>query len=198
MLGPADHAGPPRLGFVEEYFMEEAHESVRAVVQTAIDNWPAGALIEPVSPTDDFAEIQDVHTQIMAAEAAAYHRRQFAEHRESYGPMISSLLDQGLAMSAVEYSAALMRLGEFRRRVPAILGQFDALIMPATDSTAPRSLTTTGKKAFQAPWSCSGLPVVSLPCGLADDGMPVAVQLKSPKEYHKIRLCLAYLKVNHA
>ena len=182
--GPADRTGPPRLGFVEEYFMEEADESVRQVVQAAIDKLAdRDALIETVSPTENFAEIQDVHTRVMAAEAAAYHRRQFAEHRESYGPMISSLLDQGLAMSAVEYSAAMMRLGEFRRRVPDMLGQFDALIMPATDTTAPPTLTTTGNKAFQAPWSCSGLPVVSLPCELADDGMPVAVQLVG--RYHQ-------------
>ena len=186
--GPIDGAGPPRLGFVEEYFMEEADESVRPVVRTAIDKLAdRGALIEPVSPTEDFAEIQDVHTRIMAAEAAAYHRRQFAEHRESYGPMISSLLDQGLAMSAVEYSAAMMRLGEFRRRVPDMLGRFDALIMPATDTTAPATLTTTGNKAFQAPWSCSGLPVVSLPCELAEDGMPVAVQLVG-RYHHDIPL----------
>ena len=176
--GPTDAAAPPRLGLVEKYFMEEAHESVRRVVRTAIQKLAdQGAQIEPVSPTDDFVEIQEVHTRVMAAEAAAYHREQFAEHRESYGPMIASLLDQGLAMSAVEYSAAMMRLSEFRRRVPAMLGQFDALIMPATDTTAPATLTTTGNKAFQAPWSCSGLPVVSLPSGLADDGMPVAVQL---------------------
>ena len=182
--GPADETGPPRLGFVEKYFMEEADESVRRSVRTAVGRLAdRGALIEPVAPTEDFTEIQDVHTQVMAAEAAAYHRRQFAEHRESYGPKISSLLDQGLAMSAVEYSAAMMRLGEFRRRVPSMLGQFDALIMPATDTTAPPTLTTTGNKAFQAPWSCSGLPVVSLPCGLADDGMPVAVQLVG--RYHQ-------------
>ena len=176
--GRTDGAVPPRLGLVEEFFMEEADEAVRQAVRAAIDKLTdQGAMIEPISPTVDFAEIQDIHTRVMAAEAAAYHRRQFAEHRESYGPKISSLLDQGLAMSAVEYSAAMMRLGEFRQRVPEMLGRFDALIMPATDTTAPPTLTTTGNKAFQAPWSCSGLPVVSLPSGLADDGMPVAVQL---------------------
>jgi len=186
--GQTDGTGPPRLGFVEEYFMEQADESVRSVVRTAIDKLAdRGVIIETVSPTDDFAEIQDVHTRIMAAEAAAYHRRQFAEHRESYGPMISSLLDLGLGMSAVDYSAAMMRLGEFRRRVPDMLDRFDALIMPATDTTAPATLTTTGNKDFQAPWSCSGLPVVSLPCELADDGMPVAVQLVG-RYHHDIPL----------
>jgi Asp-tRNA(Asn)/Glu-tRNA(Gln) amidotransferase A subunit family amidase len=112
----------------------------------------------------------------MAVEAAAYHQADFATHRASYGPKIAGLLDQGLALSGVEYAEALGCLHEYRRRVPAMLGDLDALIMPATDTTAP-TMETTGPKRFQAPWSCSGLPVVSLPCGLADDGMPVAVQL---------------------
>ncbi len=53
----------------------------------------------------------------------------------------------------------------------------DALIMPAADTTAPASLKTTGDSKFQAPWSHAGLPVVSIPCGLASDGMPAALQL---------------------
>ncbi len=175
--GSADGVAP-RLGLVEGYFLEEADEAVRRVVRAAVDKLAdRGAQIDRVPPTVDFAEIQEVHTRVMAAEAAAYHREQFAEHRASYGPKIASLLDQGLAMSGEEYAGAMMRLAEFRRRVPDMLGQFDALIMPATDTTAPATLTTTGNKEFQAPWSCSGLPVVSLPCGLAEDGMPVAVQL---------------------
>ena len=48
--------------------------------------------------------------------------------------------------------------------------------MPATATTAP-GRWTTGDPKFNSPWSYSGLPVVSLPCGLAADGLPVAVQL---------------------
>ena len=169
---------PPRLGFVEEFFMDGAAEPVREAVTAAIDTLSRqGAEIHRVGLSDDFAEINRLHTLIMAAEAAAYHRESFIAHRQSYGPKIASLLDEGLAARAVDYAAALARLGEFRRRVRSMSNDFDALIMPATDTTAPPTLETTGNKDFQAPWSCSGLPVISLPCGLASDRMPVAVQL---------------------
>ena len=39
-----------------------------------------------------------------------------------------------------------------------------------------------GTSEFQSPWSCAGMPVVSIPCGLASDGMPGAIQLVGP--YH--------------
>ncbi len=165
-----------RLGLVESFFMTEAAPNVRSVVETAVKTLSDQVNITLVEPTVDFEAIQDIHTTVMAYEAAAYHREDFANHRTLYGPMITGLLDQGLATSDSDYADALDDLHEFRRRAPEMLRDFDALIMPATDTTAP-GLETTGPKRFQAPWSCSGLPVVSLPCGLADDGMPVAVQL---------------------
>ena len=165
-----------RLGVVESLFMTEAAANLRSVVEAGLQTLSGGAEIEIVRPTVDFEAIQEVHTTVMAVEALVYHRKDFAAHRESYGPMIAGLLDQGLATPGVELAEALAYLHEYRRLAPAMLDGFDALIMPATDTTAP-GLETTGPKRFQCPWSCSGLPVVSLPCGLADDGMPVAVQL---------------------
>jgi Asp-tRNA(Asn)/Glu-tRNA(Gln) amidotransferase A subunit family amidase len=166
----------PRFGVVESFFMTEAAANVRSVVESAFEKLAKHIPIETAQPTVDFEAIQEIHTTIMAVEAAAYHRGDFEAHRDSYGPMIAGLLDQGLATSSEEFADALRYLHEYRRRAPAMLRDFDALIMPATDTTAP-GLETTGSKRFQCPWSCSGLPVVSLPCGLADDGMPVAVQL---------------------
>ncbi len=169
---------PPRLALVEGYFMETADPPVREVVQKAIDTLAAsGASIEPVSLPVDFVAMQAMHTRIMAVEAAAYHCPWFPAHRASYGVKIAELLDEGRATSAVDYAAALAELREFRDLAPSLFGQFDAFIMPATDTTAPPTLDTTGDKRFQAPWSCAGLPVVSLPCGLASTAMPAAVQL---------------------
>ena len=78
------------------------------------------------------------------------------------------------------YADGLAWQRRFRREVASLLEGVDALIMPATDTTAPARLDTTGTPKFQAPWSCAGLPVISIPCGLASDAMPVALQLVAP------------------
>jgi aspartyl-tRNA(Asn)/glutamyl-tRNA(Gln) amidotransferase subunit A len=172
---------PPRLGLVAHFFMERADPSIRKATQAAIDQLRrAGARIETVPLTEDFDEVLTMHGTIMAAEAAAYHRRQFAAHREAYGPKIAGLLDEGMKLSAVDYAAALAHQRAFRRRVASLFAGFDALVMPATDTTAPPTLDTTGCKTFQAPWSYAGVPVVSIPCGLAADQMPAAIQLVRP------------------
>jgi Asp-tRNA(Asn)/Glu-tRNA(Gln) amidotransferase A subunit family amidase len=173
---------PPRLGLLEEFFMQEADGPVREVVRSALARLrQGGAMVEPVDCRVDFAEVAPLHRRIMAVEAAAYHREPFAAHRLSYGPLITALLDEGLATSAVDYAAALAHQRRFRRHIDAVLAQYnnnvDALVMPSTDTTAPATLTTTGTPKFQAPWSYAGVPAVSIPCGLAADGMPVGLQL---------------------
>jgi aspartyl-tRNA(Asn)/glutamyl-tRNA(Gln) amidotransferase subunit A len=168
---------------LEQFFMEQADTAVRETAEVALGKLSdAGARIELVRFPGGFEQVRPMHRRIMAVEAAAYHREQFAAHREAYGPLITGLLDEGLTISGVDYADALAWQRRFRREAASLLKGVDALVMPATDSTAPATLDTTGTPKFQAPWSCAGLPVISLPCGLACDGMPVALQLVAPAD----------------
>ncbi len=170
--------GPPRLGVLETIVLAEADEMVRQVTQSALEKLKrAGAEIQPLAVPQMFEDVLNMHRRIMAVEAAAYHRERFAAHRDQYGPMIASLLDEGLAVSAADYVAATAWHREFQRQTTGLLDGVDAIIMPSTHTTAPATLATTGTPHFQAPWSLARLPVVSIPCGVAADGMPTAVQL---------------------
>ncbi len=175
---PLRPSGPPRLGALEKIVVAEADEAVQAVTQLALEKLArAGAEIQPVAAPQAFADVMKMHRRIMAVEAAAYHRERFASNRDQYGPMIASLLDEGLAVAAVDYVAAKAWHREFRRQAAGLLDGVDALVMPSTHTTAPATLATTGTPHFQAPWSLARLPVVSIPCGVAVDGMPAGHQL---------------------
>jgi len=173
---------PPRLGLLEGFFRDEADPTMRKLIAAALDKLRvAGALVEHVSPPPgiDFGEVLFHHRRIMGVEAAAWHRRWFPERRDQYGPMLAGLLDEALQTAAVDYAQSLGWQRMFRRRVGRWLAQgaCDALVMPATDTTAPATLKTTGTPIFQAPWSVAGVPVVALPCALDEKGMPAALQL---------------------
>lgn len=183
LLGLAEH-GPlrplasPRLGLLQKLAPEDADAAVREATQSALERLArAGAELQPLPVPHMFGDALKMHRRIMAAEAAAYHRQRFAASRAQYGPKITELLEEGLATSAVDYMAAKDWQQAFRRQAAALLDDVDALVMPSTHTTAPATLTTTGTPHFQAPWSLAGLPVVSVPCGLAADGMPTALQL---------------------
>jgi len=172
-------AGELRLGLVRGYFEEKASDDVRAGVAAAVEKLrAAGAEITEFELPASFAGVPAAHRLIMAVDAAAYHRDNFRARRSEYGPRIASLLDEGLAAGAVDYSQALHLQRMFRHEMEALLrsAEVAALVMPAVGNTAPPK-ETTGDVSLQAPWSLSGLPVVSMPCGIAPDGMPVALQL---------------------
>lgn len=184
-------ARPPRLGWIEA-FAELADATIRNAMETALEKLRmAGATIVSVGFPEPLTHVQARHRQIMAVEAAAYHRSSFATHRTQYGPMITSLLDEGLTIAGVDYADALAWQRQYAPRVAELLAGCDALIAPSIDTTAPATLETTGSNLFQAPFSCAGLPVVALPCGLADDGMPAGIQLVGPRHTEDGLLALA-------
>ena len=59
----------------------------------------------------------------------------------------------------------------------AIAARYEALVSPTATGPAPKGLESTGEPYFCAPWSSAGMPSISLPTGLAHDGLPFAVQL---------------------
>jgi aspartyl-tRNA(Asn)/glutamyl-tRNA(Gln) amidotransferase subunit A len=162
---------------LEEYFFEMASESVRQVTRDAVDRLrSAGMETQVVALPASFADAHRYQRLVMAVDAAAYHRDDFPSRREQYAPNIALVLDEGRAATAVEYSAALAHQFRFRREMSEALEGFDALLTPATNTTA-QGPETTGDPRFNVPWSYSGQPTVSFPCGLADESMPVALQL---------------------
>lgn len=173
---------PPRIGWLTGFFVEEADAAIRKATETAVEHFrEAGAVVEPLVVPKVFRQVRAMHRCLMAVEAAAYHRASFASHRDQYGPMITTLLDEGLTIPGVDYVDMKLFQEHYAHEVDGLFDRFsepvDVLLCPSTDTTAPATLTTTGTPKFQAPWSCSGVPVVSMPSGLAADGMPTAIQL---------------------
>lgn len=169
---------PPRLGLLEKYFCDDADEAVRGVTSGAIASLrTAGANIASATLPNEFADVWIMHRRVMAVEAAAYHRRQFAARRSDYAPNLASMIEEGLSTTVTDYADALAHQMCMRRAIHSAFEGFDALLTPATKTTAPASLETTGDPAFNSPWSYTGLPIVSFPCGLAADGLPCGLQL---------------------
>lgn len=171
---------PPRLGLLESFFMESAAKPIQAATHQALAALrAAGADIVCVPLPASFAELHALHRRVMAVDAADYHRAAFAAHRAAFGPNIASLIDEGLSTLAIDYSAALAHQLRFRREMLAGFNGVEALVTPATVDAAP-GVETTGDPKFNSPWSYTGFPTVSLPCGLTRDGMPASLQLIGP------------------
>ncbi len=114
---------------------------------------------------------------VLSAEAARHHATSFAAHKSEYRRETAELMEQGLAQRATDYIEAKESLAGLRRETIAMMSGFDALLMPSAPGTAPKRLSSTGDSTFCAPATFAGLPSISLPSGMGDDELPLAIQL---------------------
>jgi len=129
----------------------------------------------PLPPS--FADVPQFHHTLMAVEAAEFHAERMARHPDDYPPNITKLIQHGLATSAPHFAKIKNHLVQFREDIErTFVDSWKTLITPATTGPAPTA-ETTGDPAFNAPWSYSGLPTVSLPIAWSSDGLPLCAQL---------------------
>jgi Asp-tRNA(Asn)/Glu-tRNA(Gln) amidotransferase A subunit family amidase len=169
---------PPRLVRFRGFFDRRAEPSMRSMLEESVIALASlGAEIVDIDDPGDFDQVVKDHRRVMAAEAANVHSGWLDEFPDDYPPRITDLILEGRSLSALEYLRAQTQQVPFKNRVRDLLGlgHYDAAITPATVGTAPDP-STTGDPAFNSPWSFTGLPTVSFPVGLADDGMPLALQ----------------------
>jgi aspartyl-tRNA(Asn)/glutamyl-tRNA(Gln) amidotransferase subunit A len=167
----------PRLGIVEEYFLEIADADVVRVTRDAIQAaGSAGAELRKFKLPASFGEVHAAHRAIMVRGAAMHHREQFTRHPDQYGPCIASVLREGLEVTDATYQSAIAVQKTFQAEMAAVLAEINALLVPATPAAAP-SLETTGDLRFNSPWTFAGVPVISLPIATDTDGLPLAIQL---------------------
>jgi Asp-tRNA(Asn)/Glu-tRNA(Gln) amidotransferase A subunit family amidase len=177
-IAAAASPAPPRLGLIRSYYRGHATEQVERHLDAVADRLrAAGAGVEDAEMPGDAAAIREAGDPIMKYEAAQAHERLYEAHGNEYRPGIKALVEAGRAVSREEYEAARAAMSRLRDGMIDALARFDALLLPVAPAPAPPSIETTGQGIFCAPASFAGLPAISLPSGLADDGMPLAVQL---------------------
>lgn len=140
-----------------------------------------------------------------ALEAAFAYRRTYPAQKAAFGPALSSALEAGHAVSALDYQAIRLRRMELRGRFAYLLGNIDALLVPV-QPYAPLTLDEIGTlgnqpelilklQRYTAPFNLTGHPTVTVPGGLSSDGMPIGLQLAGRDEITLSRIAMAFQRV---
>lgn len=180
-----------RLGVPYRYLEGALSREVRHEWDRYLGNLAArGATLVPMHIDDIFKRTADVFLPLRA-ESSITHQRAIAAEPEHFSPFVRSELERGLKVTAVDYLAALQLQRQLRAEANAALHKVDAMLMPATPTTAlPRGSTEieleSGRTTLRAgymhlarPLSLLGLPTLSLPFANID-GLPVGVQIATP------------------
>ncbi|MCI0821632.1 MAG: amidase, partial [Chloroflexi bacterium] len=170
--------GPPRIGLLRTWFADESDAETRLKMEDVAQELArAGAEVHEADPGIDFGEAYAHHRVMMETETAATHAQLFPGNEHLYGPKLTDYIRRGQAHPATAYVAAAAFRRTMQRLARAAFERVDVLLMPTASGPAPRDLTSTGDTRFQSAWSYTGFPSITIPIGLASNGLPLGMQL---------------------
>lgn len=197
------------IGINEEYFFNNVDKRVEDAVRSAIvELEKLGARIEivkiPALRLSEFGELVTITT-----EASAIHHDNLVSQPENFGDDIRFLLEFGELIPAVDYLKAQQIRRQLSNEFASVYKKIDVLITPTLPFLAPNigdhTVNINGAQLsfldevirFTGPGNLSGLPSLSIPCGVKD-GLPVGLQIMGPafKEENILKVAYALEKLN--
>ena len=180
-----------RVGLPRPYFGGAMDEGVRRQVNLAVERiQEAGAQVRNI----DFPDLEALNAAAsitLLVEAASFFGPSLSR-REQIGEDVRGRFEQGLLVPAVDWVDAQRLRARWKREVATIFTECDLLITPSSPVSAPRIDdpyielggvrvdARTAISRYLRSFNFLGLPALSLPCGLDDEGLPVGLQLVAP------------------
>ena len=176
---PAKIEKPPRFAFLDCFpWTQASGPDARAKLDAAVARLRQhGAEVISVEFPPPWRGANLVHRTIMLFEAARNLGALQERERARMSPKLNASLDEGRAVSAEDYKVAMVLRDAAIVSFSEWLDGFDAVICPAAPGPAPKGLGSTGDPSCCTLWSLTGFPAIGLPIELADDGMPLGMQL---------------------
>ncbi len=175
---PAHIDAPPRLAFLAAFpWVATGAEQERAMQAAVASLHGAGAMVTEVALPESWRDAHFVLRTIMLCEGAQQLGALQARERERMSAKLNAALDEGREIGEGAYRAALARRDALIVAATEWLAPFDAIITPPAPGSAPADLTQTGDPSCCTLWSLLGAPAISIPIALADNGLPLGLQL---------------------
>lgn len=123
-------------------------------------------------------------------DSAAFHMDWLRAKGDLYDWSTRTRLESAALTPAPVYLRAQRARTLLRQELAATLQTHDFIVMPTGPTTAPPIADSTGspggyyqgrldlgRRQYTSPAALAGLPAISVPCGLSEDGLPIGVQI---------------------
>ncbi|HEY3765155.1 MAG TPA: amidase family protein [Gaiellales bacterium] len=195
---PLDPDARVRIGVVREQVDDpDVHPQVRARVTEALAALAALGF-ELIDVSIPELEVADAALgTIVLREAWDVHADRYRSEGEKYGEGTRALLDLASRITDPEYRDALADAERVAAAFARAFGQAGILVGPTMAYVAPPEDPPFGtpegdvEARFTGPCNLTRIPAVTICCGLAEHGLPAALQLMAPADHEPLLLSVA-------
>jgi len=127
---------------------------------------------------EDIEKINKMHYDLCAYEMAQTHKNWFSDYRNLYRPKTIELIEKGLQISEDEIIKIKENREDLFEKVGSIQEhhKIQLWISPATLTTPPKGLESTGSPLMNLPWSFIGFPTLTHYVDKSLDNLPIGIQ----------------------
>ena len=173
----------PVLGVPEGPYLEQAEpQGLKAYEHHLSKLEGNGCSIKRVPAFSYIDELNDLHRRMIFAEFAKEHDEMYAKHAALYRPRTAEIIEIGNKVSEHELITARANCTQLRAKLEKQMAQagIDLWVCPSASGPAPRGIQATGDPKMNLPWTHAGMPVITLPAGRAENGLPLGLQFVAP------------------
>jgi Asp-tRNA(Asn)/Glu-tRNA(Gln) amidotransferase A subunit family amidase len=173
----------PTLGIPVGPYLEQTEPDALKAFDKQMRRLEAiGCTIKRTPVMADIEELNHLHRQMIFAEFAQEQAAIYAQHAALYRPRTVEAIEIGKKVSAEALLAARANCNRLRADLQARMSEagIDLWVCPSACGPAPRGIHATGDPNMNLPWTHAGMPVITLPSGRAENGLPLGLQLIAP------------------
>ncbi|MEE8110512.1 MAG: amidase [bacterium] len=169
-----------RLGLPSDYFFPGYDPEVESLVRDAAGVLEGlGAEIREVDiPYAEYTTA--TYVSVVGPESANYHREFLITRRKDYMGPTADFFEMSLFIPGWRYQKGQQARLLFMRKMAEVFREVDAVLTPAVPVAAPPIEASEDWPPIlrcTLPFSTTGVPAISVPCGFTKAGLPAGLQL---------------------
>lgn len=172
-----------RIGIDRSWFAGQACAEMSAAIETALAMLrDQGAVIVALA-LPDLALMNACGRIILLSEGYAVHRAMLAQRLQDYGAFTRDRMRLGGFIPATDYVQAQRLRRRLIAEMAVVMRSCDVLVTANQYGPAERFDESTetfpffGRPFLTMPFSVTGQPALTLPCGRAENGLPLGLQI---------------------